>query len=118
MKHNHVLWDGPVLVEQWPGKDMKGLDQITEGWSKVHGSRDSRKGGDGHRWSLDWPCARVDIRAAALTKGQSDSGVSSLRPALLVKVLRGQQLNRCSSPDDLAAQFVGRLCRIRVLRRN
>lgn len=31
MNHNHVLWDGPVLVEQWPGKDMKGLDQITEG---------------------------------------------------------------------------------------
>ena len=41
MNHNRVLWDGPILVEQWPGKDMKGLDQITEGWSKVHGSRET-----------------------------------------------------------------------------
>lgn len=32
-------------------------------------------------------CVGFDIRAASLTKGQSDFGVSSLRPALLVKML-------------------------------
>ena len=30
----HNIFDSskvnPILVEQWPGKDMKGLDQITE----------------------------------------------------------------------------------------
>lgn len=34
MNHYHVLWKGP-------GKDMKGLDQITEGWSKFNGSRET-----------------------------------------------------------------------------
>eukprot|EP00069_Balaena_mysticetus_P019285 bmy_02494T0 len=45
VNHNRVLWESPILVQQWAGRDMKGLDQITEGW-KVQDDIEVREGGD------------------------------------------------------------------------
>lgn len=88
MNHNRVLWESPILVQQWAGRDMKGLDQITEGWSQFNGSKELWEGRRPARVQFGltlW--TGFDVRAAVLTEGQPDFGVSSQRLALLVKML-------------------------------